>query len=321
MREDQLMAQSLSDWAIKNIRPSTSLKKIWQKHMGQGATNLEHMAAGLNLAFYLGKPGEGAAVDHLINNTYRHNFEVAFRSVFEGLSVSYSGYNSETPTGILLRCDIPVLRMLARKWLRWDYTTQILCSSIHGRIIIACGRTRDASQKGVYNDATDFRSRCIQGIDDDWWPPKGVGKGYWKSTHSVSARAWRESPSLPPLVFTLEERAALRGWVVRREVTPMLRSLIDPIRLWQGLHVARVDGGHISWMNNIQSYAQSDNTAQPLIWAQGDNIKRVHVVDPVCGAEYHDDTGWLVNGVPVAGFPAPQKPHIFINNHGPEYDI
>jgi hypothetical protein len=257
------------------------------------ATNIGHLAHGCWVGLHPKAPND--ALKLLREKVYKYDFEVHFRTSFEGESVGYSGYNSLTATTMQARCADPFTRGMAREFLRWDYTIQALCSTIHGRVVMPCGRVY-AGPGGYYSDATDYRMRAIQGITHDgWWPPKGVGPKWWDSTSSVSARPWKEVPSLPEMVFTIEERAALRKWVTHRELGPVLRSLIQPIKVQEKLHVAPVEDGHVAWMENIRSYAAGKNTAQVLVWARGDEIFKAVVQDPPVGCAWNG-TDYIVNG-------------------------
>lgn len=305
MRDDQVMAQALCDWAIKNQKPPESMRKMVEKKLGHGATNLGHMASALWLGMAKTAKQKDAAVQQLAQKVYAVDFEQVFRTVFEGLSVGYSGYQSLGATPLVLHAEQPIIRGLAREFLRWDYTIQALCATMHGRVIMPCGRIRTKGTDGVYAPATDYRMRTILAITNDgWWPPKGIGPKWWADPSSVSARPWKEVPSLPSLIFTTEERTALILWVMQRKMTPTLRALIDPIRVYQVIHVSPVQNGHVAWMERIESYKAGDNTAQCLVWAKGDEFANAVVQKPNVGCVWNG-TNYRVNGKPALGYPAP----------------
>lgn len=324
-RDDQVMADALCAFIISGTMPPKSLVPMAKRHMkgwnSVGPTNLVHM--GHALYYILKQPGAEA---QLSERVYRPNREGVFRSTFEGLSVGYSGYQSLAWLAILKCSWAPSsLRAEARAQLRIDLTIQALCSTLHGRVAISCGRVYSADGRGVIDVCADYRVRAVRGISDDgWWPPRGVGPKFWSSTSSVSARPWRSDRNLPKLLFDEPERAALDIWARQHVVVDELRRLIAPIRVAQGLTIADTLGGsageisHIAWMSDIRSYGAGKNTAQPIVWALRDEVRGALIADPPTGARLTPSGEFVVDGEVVDGFPIPGAPKIWFSSAPPE---
>ena len=288
------MAQALCDWASDpKKRPGGELLRSINPALGKRNTNLGIMSNVLGASI-------GVVTWRFIHGLYRESlYGPAFRTEFEGMSVSYHGYRSLADLNAMLYGPDDVAE-LARESLRWDLTVQILCATLHGSVIMPCGRIyaydrdRDGDKDGVTSAEADFRVRAVLGIGNDgWWPPKGINeKKYWSDPASVDARPWRGKGGerLASLIFSDDERATLKAWVLFRAMTPGLRELVDPIRLAQVLHVApRKDGhGHVAWMENLNSYDDGDNTAQPFVVAAGDRMEGCVLSESPCGVLRHE---------------------------------
>lgn len=317
------MADALKNFIMKGTIPPKSLGPRAQKASNQykkiGPTNLAHMGTAICLLLKM----DGAT--ERIKEIYEHDFNVCFRSMFEGVSVGYSSYQSLGGLAVM-KCEWapPGIRAMAREFLRWDLTLQCLCSTVHGHIFMGCGRVYTTQATGaVGNVHASYRIRAIRGISDDGaWPKQfGAGPNFWKTPDSASVWPWREDPDLPELLFSVTERAALQDWCMERRIGQTLLNLIQPIRIRQILHIAAVPDGHISWMEDLRSYAEGKNSAQPLVWwkeMNGKNPRPVNSIvrDPPTGAILTEE-GFVVNGDLVQGFPMPGKPHFKFSMEAP----
>jgi hypothetical protein len=139
----------------------------------------------------------------------------------------------------------------------------------------------------------------------EWHPQPGTGKRYKLRVDPTddpeiqeAQRAWvayravvdRDVPGL----FSAAEQIALRAWILEGALSPALASLIEPIRVLQGLHVLR-GRGHVAWMERIRSYGAGKNRTQPLVRSIGGEDRFV-VTKPPSGAERVATGSWVVRG-------------------------
>jgi hypothetical protein len=203
-----------------------------------------------------------------------------------------------------------LLRAAAAEFLLRDLTICALCcSDARPRVIMPCGRAllpRDSdgwTAAGAINIHTDYAVAVAAGME--WHPQPGTGKRYKLRVDPTddpeiheAQRAWASYRAVVdrdvPGLFTAAEQIALRAWIVEGLLSPELASLIEPIRVLQGLHVLR-GRGHVAWMERIRSYGAGKNRAQPLVRSIGGEDRFI-VTKPPAGAVRIAPGSWSVGG-------------------------
>jgi hypothetical protein len=157
-----------------------------------------------------------------------------------------------------------------------------------------CGRAllpRDSdgwTPAGAVNIETDYAVAVAAGME--WQRQPGTGPQWMETMADYRAVVDRDVPGL----FTAAEQIALRAWIVEGLLSPELASLIEPIRVLQGLHVLR-GRGHVAWMERIRSYGAGKNRAQPLVRSIGGEDRFI-VTKPPAGAVRIAPGSWSVGG-------------------------
>ena len=268
MRGDQLMAQALVGLILgAPVEKSEALIQAVENTRGAGATNLGHMALALDLLLITKSPRSLRRLKEM----YADTFAGYFRTKFEGLSVSYSKYQSIAAIAVrLLGPDMEIKRM-ARKFIRWDVALQALCTTRTGKIVMPCGRMYPNT--GGHGDVSDYRMRAILEMNQLKWTVN------WWAGYGHAALPWRELSNLPAAFFSREERDAFKKWVMERKMSPLFAAILQNIPD-VGLNVLPTEEGHIAWMDSVESYGGGDNMAQPAIEAKNGTISSVVFVDP-----------------------------------------
>jgi hypothetical protein len=310
-----LMDDSIIRWLHRGTPLDPAAMAQAAKHdgglQGEGETNLQHLRLASNLV-------EGNRPDATTGGLldFYARSRTGHRGEFEGLSVGYGHLQRVAALAVKRRAEHfnadAELTIAAREFLRWDLTIAALCcSDSRPRVIMPCGRAllpRDSdgwTATGAVNIETDYAVAAAAGIP--WHPQPGTGKRYKLRVDPAddpeireAQRAWAAYRAVVdrdvPGLFSAAEQTALRAWILEGALSPALASLIEPIRVLQGLHVLRGRGrGHIAWMTAIRSYGAGKNRTQPLVRSIGGEDRFI-VTKPPSGAERIATGSWVVRG-------------------------
>jgi hypothetical protein len=292
-----LMDDSIIRWLHRGTPLDAAAMAQAAKHdgglQGEGETNLQHLRLASNLI-------AGIRVSLVVAKLlafYDRNRR-GHRGESEGLSVGYGHLQRVAALAVMLwarQNNYELLRVAAAEFLLQDLTICALCcSDARPRVIMPCGRAllpRDSdgwTAAGAVNIETDYAVAAASGME--WQRQPGTGPQWMETMADYRAVVDRDAPGL----FSAAEQIALRSWIVEGAQSPALASLIEPIRVLQGLHVLR-GRGHVAWMEGIRSYGAGKNRTQPLVRSIGGEDRFI-VTKPPAGAVRIAPGSWSVGG-------------------------
>lgn len=226
-------------------------------------------------------------LEHALRDQMDHGQPVKHRLGLTGrtecLSVGYSRYRHLVYLALLLHPEIfgRELQRLARELYRQELTVYALMWDAP-----ACARIYDEDDvEGTQDDGL----RWIVAMLLRLVPPQ-KGSNWWERRPSWAARIWRDFgfETTAGLLFSEEERSSLRAWSLTGLLTPGMRALIEPIRLYWTLSIVRSRAGHAAWFRRLAGYTADRSQSQPAASHVGNKRKFV-VVDGATMAQVEDD--------------------------------
>lgn len=229
------------------------------------ATNLRHLGlAGAHDAESTGETLLSLLRSQVLSGDPKYSLGLRGRS--EGRSVGYAEYTHRAWLACILRPDLydEDLGDYARELLRQDLTLYALCALPDGRVVTPCGR--------IYNpngEVPEGLSYVIALLLNLTYRPD-VGPQWWERRGSYTSQIWRENHK-ELNIFTSDEAAALRGWILARQVGDTLHKLIEPIRLATSMSIAAgAPGNHVAWYRDTRGwYLSGESKAQVVARALG----------------------------------------------------